>query len=118
MMRRRIDMPTAFINDGRHHHSGGDFYTRFIAIAEKAGTYTLSDYRGILQHLMQKWGVEELAAGLSGDGRRAQDYLCALPGKIQRMEEKAHDRAVKANKKPTPVPVSWIFGRTINIVLP
>ncbi|CAL4932899.1 unnamed protein product [Urochloa decumbens] len=116
MMRLRIDMPTAFINDGRH--SGGDFYARFIAIAEKAGTYTLSDYRGILQHLIRQWGVEELTAGLSGEGRRAQDYLAALPNKIQRMEEKAHDRAVKAGKKPTPIPISWIFDRPISVVLP
>ncbi|CAN6324292.1 unnamed protein product [Urochloa humidicola] len=116
MMRRRIDMPTAFINDGRH--SGGDFYARFVAIAEKAGTYTLSDYRGILQHLMRQWGVEELTAGLSGEGRRAQDYLGALPNKIRRMEEKAHDRVVKAEKKPMPIPISWIFDRPINIVLP
>jgi acyl-[acyl-carrier-protein] desaturase len=32
-------MPTTFINDGRH--SGVDFYTRFIAIAQQAGTYTV-----------------------------------------------------------------------------
>ncbi|CAN6305549.1 unnamed protein product [Urochloa humidicola] len=116
MMRRRIDMPTAFISDGRH--SSGDLYARFIAIAEKAGTYTLSDYRGILEHLMRQWGVEELTAGLSGEGRRAQDYLCALPNKIQRMEEKVLERAAKAAKKPTPIPISWIFDRPISIVLP
>ncbi|CAN6293916.1 unnamed protein product [Urochloa humidicola] len=115
MMRRRIDMPTAFISDGRH--SSGDFYARFIAIAEKAGTYTLSDYRAILEHLMRQWGVEELTAGLSGEGRRAQDYLCALPNKIQRMEEKVLERAAKAAKKPTPIPISWIFDRPISIVL-
>uniref|UniRef100_K4AKW2 Uncharacterized protein n=1 Tax=Setaria italica TaxID=4555 RepID=K4AKW2_SETIT len=34
------------------------------------------------------------------------------------MEEKAHDRAVKAHKKPTPIPIIWIFGNTINIMLP
>ncbi|CAN6299813.1 unnamed protein product [Urochloa humidicola] len=117
MMRRGIDMPTAFINDGSCQR-GGDFYARFIAIAEKAGTYTLSDYRGILEHLMRQWGVEDITAGLSGEGRRARDYLCALPDKIKRMEEKAHDRAVKARKEPTPIPISWIFGRTINVVVP
>ncbi|CAD6212349.1 unnamed protein product [Miscanthus lutarioriparius] len=116
MMRRRIDMPTAFINDGRH--SGGDFYARFIAIAQQAGTYTVSDYRGILEHLIRQWGVEELQAGLTGEGRRARDYLCALPYKIKRMEEKAHDRAVKAEKKPTPIPINWIFDRTIPVILP
>jgi acyl-[acyl-carrier-protein] desaturase len=116
MVRRRIDMPTAFINDG--HHSGGDFYTRFVAIAQQAGTYTVSDYRGVLEHLLRQWGVEELTAGLSGEGRRARDYLCALPNKIQRMEEKVNDRAVKAQKKPTPIPINWIFGRTINVRVP
>ncbi|OEL36127.1 Acyl-[acyl-carrier-protein] desaturase 6, chloroplastic [Dichanthelium oligosanthes] len=77
MMRRRIDMPTAFINDGRH--SGSDFSTRFIAIAQQAGTYTISDYRSFLEHLIRQWGVEELTSGLSGEGRHARDYLCPLP---------------------------------------
>ncbi|KAJ1254898.1 hypothetical protein BS78_K310200 [Paspalum vaginatum] len=117
LMRRRIDMPTALINDGRH--SGGtDFYARFVAIAHQAGTYTVSDYCGILEHLIRQWGVEELAEGLSGEGSRARDYLCALPHKIQRMEEKAHDRAVKAQKKPTPIPINWIFDRIVSVVLP
>ncbi|KAG2538681.1 hypothetical protein PVAP13_9NG399600 [Panicum virgatum] len=116
MMRRRIDMPTAFLNDGRH--SGGHFYARFIAIAEKAGTYTLSDYRCILEHLMRQWRVGDLTAGLSSDGRRAQDYLGALPHKIKRMEEKAHDRAVKAKKKTTLIPINWIFDRPISVVVP
>ncbi|KAK3118853.1 hypothetical protein QOZ80_9BG0709480 [Eleusine coracana subsp. coracana] len=114
MMRRRIGMPTSLMSDGRHH----DFYARFVTIAEQAGTYTLSDYRSILEHLMRQWGVEELAGGLSGEGRRARDYLCALPHRIHRMEEKVHDRAAKARKKPTPIPISWIFDRPINVVLP
>ncbi|CAL4916093.1 unnamed protein product [Urochloa decumbens] len=71
-----------------------------------------------MAYMIRQWGVGELAAGLSGEGRRARDYLCALPDKIQRMEEKAHDRAVKAGKKATPIPISWIFGRTINVLVP
>ncbi|KAK3153496.1 hypothetical protein QOZ80_2BG0174650 [Eleusine coracana subsp. coracana] len=114
MMRRRIDMPTSLMSDGRHH----DFYARFVAIAEQAGKYTLSDYRSILEHLMRQWGVEELVGGLSGEGRRARDYLCALPHKIHTMEEKVHDRAAKAGKKPTPITISSIFDRPINVVLP
>ncbi|KAJ1288271.1 hypothetical protein BS78_02G077900 [Paspalum vaginatum] len=114
MMRHRIDMPTALIRDGR----GGDFYARLIAITEQAGTYTLSDYRRILEHLIRQWGVQDLAAGLSGEGRRARDYLCALPNKIRRMEERAHDRAVAAQNKATPIPISWIFDRIISVHLP
>nr|CAB3494993.1 unnamed protein product [Digitaria exilis]CAB3502704.1 unnamed protein product [Digitaria exilis] len=116
MMRRRIDMPTVFINDGRH--SVGDFYARFIAIAQQAGTYTVSDYRCILEHLIRQWGVEELATGLSGEGRQARDYLCALPRKIKRMEEKVIDKSAKAQNKPTAIPINWIFDRTIGVVLP
>ncbi|PUZ39602.1 hypothetical protein GQ55_9G338100 [Panicum hallii var. hallii] len=116
MMHHRIDMPTGFINDGRH--SGRDFYDRFIAIAQLAGTYTVSDYRSILEHLIGQWGVKELASGLSGEGRRARDYLCALPNKMQRMEEKVMETAVKAKTKPTPIPINWIFDRTVSVVLP
>ncbi|WVZ62767.1 hypothetical protein U9M48_012472 [Paspalum notatum var. saurae] len=116
MMRHGIDMPTALISDGR----SGDFYARFMAITAQAGTYTVSDYRSILEHLMRQWGVQDLAAGLSGEGRRARDYLCELPDKIRRMEERAQDRAraVAAQNKPTPFPISWIFDRVINVHLP
>jgi acyl-[acyl-carrier-protein] desaturase len=62
--------------------------------------------------------VKELASGLSGEGRRARDYLCALPNKMQRMEEKVTERAVKAKNKPTPIPINWVFDRTISVVLP
>ncbi|XP_039832311.1 acyl-[acyl-carrier-protein] desaturase 7, chloroplastic-like isoform X2 [Panicum virgatum] len=116
MMRHRIDMPTGLINDGRH--SGRDFYDRFSAIAQQAGTYTVSDYRGILEHLIEQWGVKELASGLSGEGRRARDYLCALPNKMQRMEAKVLERADKAKNKPTRIPINWIFDRAISVVLP
>ncbi|KAL6622753.1 hypothetical protein ACP70R_032632 [Stipagrostis hirtigluma subsp. patula] len=114
MMRRGIDMPSALMADGRHD----DFYARYVAIAQQAGTFTVSDYCSIMEHLIRRWGVEELAAGLSGEGRRARDYLCALPHKIRRMEERAQDRAAKAGKKPTAIPVSWIFDRPISVVLP
>ena len=115
MMRRRITMPAALMTDGRD----GDLYAHYAAAAQQTGVYTASDYRAILEHMIRQWGVEELAAGLSGEGRRARDYVCGLPQKIRRMEEKAHDRAAaQARKKPTPVPFSWIFDRPISVVLP
>jgi len=33
------------------------------------------------------------------------------------MEEKAHDRAVKAKKKPTLIPINWIFDWPISVVV-
>ncbi|CAO2187373.1 unnamed protein product [Urochloa humidicola] len=114
MMRRRITMPAALMDDGRD----ADLYAHYAAAAQQAGVYTASDYREILEHMIGKWGVEELAAGLSGEGRHARDYVCGLPEKIRRMEEKAHDRAALAKKKHTAVPFSWIFDRPVNIMLP
>ena len=112
MMRRRITMPAGLMDDGRD----ADLFAHYAAAAQQAGVYTVSDYRGILEHLIRQWRVEELAGGLSGEGRRARDYVCALPEKIRRMEEKAHDRA--ARKEPTPVPFSWIFDRHVSVMLP
>uniref|UniRef100_A0A0D9X5A3 Acyl-[acyl-carrier-protein] desaturase n=1 Tax=Leersia perrieri TaxID=77586 RepID=A0A0D9X5A3_9ORYZ len=100
MMRRRIIMPASLMDDG----CDVDLFTHYAAVAQQAGVYTASDYRGILEHLIQRWRVAELDYGLSGEGRGARDYVCALPQKIRRMEEKAHDRAAQMRKKPTPVP--------------
>uniref|UniRef100_A0A0D3GX99 Uncharacterized protein n=1 Tax=Oryza barthii TaxID=65489 RepID=A0A0D3GX99_9ORYZ len=83
-----------------------------------AGTYTVSDYCSIVEHLVREWRVEELAAGLSGEGRRARDYVCELPQKIRRMKEKAHERAIKAQKKPISIPINWIFDRHVSVMLP
>ncbi|CAM0908488.1 unnamed protein product [Alopecurus aequalis] len=111
MMRRRITMPATFMDDGRD----ADLFAHYAAAAQQARVYTASDYRRILEHLIVQWRVEDLAGGLSGEGRRARDYVCALPEKIRRMEEKAHYRAQK--KEPTHVPFSWIFDRSVRACL-
>ncbi|EAZ41830.1 hypothetical protein OsJ_26369 [Oryza sativa Japonica Group] len=114
MLRRGVAMPTSPISDGRRD----DLYACVVSLAEQAGTYTVSDYCSIVEHLVREWRVEELAAGLSGEGRRARDYVCELPQKIRRMKEKAHERAVKAQKKPISIPINWIFDRHVSVMLP
>lgn len=114
MMRHRITMPAALMTDGRDP----DLYAYYAAAAQQACVYTASDYRSVLEHLIKQWRLEELDAGLSAEGRRARDYVCGLPRKIRRMEEKAHDRAAKAQKKPKTIPFSWIFDRPIDVVMP
>uniref|UniRef100_R7WD60 Acyl-(Acyl-carrier-protein) desaturase, chloroplastic n=1 Tax=Aegilops tauschii TaxID=37682 RepID=R7WD60_AEGTA len=112
MMRRRIIMPASLVTDG----CDGDLFAHYAAVAQQAGIYTASDYRSILEHLIKQWGVEELvAAELSDDGRRARDYVCALPKKIRRLEEKAHERNGKKAQPMTSVSFSWIFDRPVNI---
>ncbi|XP_006659916.2 acyl-[acyl-carrier-protein] desaturase 7, chloroplastic-like [Oryza brachyantha] len=113
MMRRRITMPAALMDDCRD----ADLFAHYAAAAQQAGVYTASDYRGILEHLIRRWRVDEMEAGLSGEGRRARDYVCALPQKIRRMEEKAQDRAAQMRKKPKSIPFSWIFDRPVDVFL-
>ncbi|XP_037480346.1 acyl-[acyl-carrier-protein] desaturase 7, chloroplastic-like [Triticum dicoccoides] len=114
MMRRRIVMPASLMTDGRDD----DLFAHYGAVARQVGIYTASDYRGILEHLIKQWGVEELvAAGLSDEGRRARDYVCALPQKIRRLEEKAHERSRHKAHPTTSIPFSWIFDRPVSITV-
>ncbi|XP_037483247.1 acyl-[acyl-carrier-protein] desaturase 7, chloroplastic-like [Triticum dicoccoides] len=114
MLRRRIIMPASLMTDGRD----SDLFTQYGAVAQQAGIYTASDYRNILEHLINQWGVEELvAAGLSDEGRRAGDYVCALPQKIRRLEKKAHERNDKKGQPTASIPFSWIFDRPVNITV-
>ncbi|WVZ65495.1 hypothetical protein U9M48_014847 [Paspalum notatum var. saurae] len=90
VMRARVIMPGEFMADGRDENLFG----HFSAVAQRAGVYSAKDYGDMVEHFVRRWGVPELE-GLTGEGRRAQDYVCALPRKIRRMEELAYDRAAQ-----------------------
>ncbi|KAL5574750.1 hypothetical protein UlMin_016449 [Ulmus minor] len=102
MMRRKISMPGQFMYDG----FDDNLFQHFSIVASRLGVYTATDYREILQHLVEKWNVEKLS-GLSSDGREAQDYVCGLAQRLERLEERAR---AKAQETPL-VPFSWIFDR-------
>ncbi|KAK6267040.1 hypothetical protein QUC31_017877 [Theobroma cacao] len=106
MMRKKITMPAYLMYDGQddilfHHYS---------AVAQRLGVYTAKDYADILEFLVGRWKVEKLT-GLSAEGYRAQHFVCGLPSKIRRMEEKAQTRS-KA-KQASSAPFSWIFHKEI-----
>lgn len=109
MMKKRITMPAHLMHDGRDN----DLFDHYAAVAQRIGVYTAADYAGILEFLLRRWKVESLGLGLSGEGRRAQDYLCTLPQRIKRLEERANDR-VKLGSKPS-VSFSWVFGRDVKL---
>jgi acyl-[acyl-carrier-protein] desaturase len=70
----------------------------------------------MVEHFVRRWKVADLAGGhLTGEGRRAQDYVCGMPRKIRRMEELAHDREIKAAKEPQFARFSWVFDRSVCI---
>ncbi|OMO57572.1 Fatty acid desaturase, type 2 [Corchorus capsularis] len=105
-MRKKITMPAFFMYDGHD-----DFlFDHYSAVAQRLGVYTAKDYADILEFFVGRWKVEKLT-GLSAEGRKAQDFVCELPKKIRRIEEKVATRA-KA-KQPSPIPFSWIFQKHI-----
>ncbi|CBI18794.3 unnamed protein product, partial [Vitis vinifera] len=53
----------------------------------------------------------KILTGLSGEGRKAQDYVCGLAPRIRKLEERAQGRV----KQATAVPFSWIFGRKMMV---
>ena len=59
-----------------------------------------------MELLVSKWKVQKLA-GLTSDGREAQDYVCSLAQRMRRLEERA---MAKAQKAPT-IPFGWISSR-------
>ena len=106
MMRKKISMPAHLMYDGRDDN----LFEHFSSVAQRLGVYTARDYADILEFLVGRWNVEKLM-GLSGEGRRAQDFVCGLSSRIRRLEERAQGRA----KQSSIIPISWVFGREIKV---
>jgi acyl-[acyl-carrier-protein] desaturase len=110
MMRRKVAMPARLMYDGADDR----LFARFAAVAQRLGVYTAADYAGIIEFLVARWGVPGLAAGLSGEGRRAQDFVCSLGPRFRRMEERAQEAAKRAPPAAA-APFSWIHGRQVQL---
>ncbi|KAJ4849529.1 hypothetical protein Tsubulata_051167 [Turnera subulata] len=106
MMRKKMAMPAHLMYDGQDDN----LFELYSAVAQQIGVYTAKDYADILEFLVARWNVEKLT-GLSGEGRKAQDFVCGLPPRIRRLEERAQGRA----KQLSNVPFSWIFGREVKL---
>lgn len=107
MMKKKISMPAHLMYDGRDDN----LFEHFSAVAQRLGVYTARDYADILEFLVGKWSVEDLQ-GLSGEGRRAQDFVCGLAPRIRKLDERAQSRASKVAR---PVSFSWIYDRQVLI---
>ncbi|PSR98141.1 Stearoyl-[acyl-carrier-protein] 9-desaturase [Actinidia chinensis var. chinensis] len=106
MMRKKISMPAHLMYDGQDDN----LFEHFSSVAQRLGVYTAKDYADILEFLVGRWDVEKVT-GLSGEGRKAQDYVCGLAPRIRKLEERAQGRA----KQASVAPFSWIFGREIQV---
>lgn len=108
MMRKKITMPAHLMYDGNDPM----LFEHFAAVAQRLGVYTAHDYADILEFLIQRWRLEKLE-GLTGDGRRAQDFVCGLAPRIKRLQERADERARKM--EPRGVKFSWIFNKEVSL---
>ncbi|CAL4969241.1 unnamed protein product [Urochloa decumbens] len=106
MMRKKVAMPAHLMYDGRDE----GLFARFSAVAQRLGVYTTRDYADIIEFLVRRWGVADLT-GLSGEGRRAQEFVCSLGPRFRRLEERAQDRAKEAEFAP----FSWIYDRKVQL---
>ncbi|KAM7274389.1 hypothetical protein ACFE04_029053 [Oxalis oulophora] len=88
MMKKNISMPAELMYDGQD-----DKLFNHYAVAT------------------QRIGVEKLN-GLSPLGRKAQEFVCELPKRFGRLEERVHKKAKDASAT---VPFSWIFGRNVKV---
>ncbi|HZL35177.1 MAG TPA: acyl-ACP desaturase [Tepidisphaeraceae bacterium] len=99
LLRRVIAMPGRLMTDGKDP----DLFDHFAAVAQRLGVYTVSDYAGIVAHLVKTWDVEHRA--VTGKAARMQEYLCAHADRCQSMAAPAAEAA----EREKPVKFSWIF---------
>ncbi|KAH7330970.1 hypothetical protein KP509_20G010500 [Ceratopteris richardii] len=104
MMRKKISMPAHLMYDGNDRN----IFDKFSQVAQRTGVYTAKDYADILEYLIKRWNVEKLS-GLSSRGQKAQDYVCGLPNRFRKLEE----RASRVKKGPKTGSFSWIFNREV-----
>ncbi|WOK96617.1 stearoyl-[acyl-carrier-protein] 9-desaturase, chloroplastic [Canna indica] len=106
MMKKKITMPAHFMFDGRDER----IFQHFSALAQRLGVYTAKDYADILEFLLARWKIGDLT-GLSGEGNKAQDFVCSLGPKVRRIEERARARA----KEGSTMSFCWIFDRKVQL---
>ncbi|XP_042381306.1 stearoyl-[acyl-carrier-protein] 9-desaturase, chloroplastic-like isoform X1 [Zingiber officinale] len=106
MMKKKISMPAHLMYDGRD----SNLFEHFSAVAQRLGVYTAKDYADILEFLVNRWKIGDLT-GLSGEGNKAQEFVCTLASRIRRLEERAQAKA----KQASTIPFSWIYDRKVQL---
>ncbi|MDZ4793632.1 MAG: acyl-ACP desaturase [Bacteroidota bacterium] len=95
MMKKQITMPALLMDDAKKD----SLFNRFSVITEKMGIYTTADYANIINHLTERWKIAGLT-GLKDYAAKAQEYLCTLADRYQRIAERA--------RVPAAVVPAWI----------
>jgi acyl-[acyl-carrier-protein] desaturase len=101
MMRKQIVMPAILMKEG---NKDPDIFNDFSAITQKIGVYTTWDYAGIIDHLVSTWKIESLT-GLKDGMAKAQDYLCTLAARYQKIAERM--------KIPEDINLNWLSNKKL-----
>ncbi|MEK7676427.1 MAG: acyl-ACP desaturase [Verrucomicrobiota bacterium] len=102
MMKTKIAMPAQLMDDGKSQN----LFAKFARVAQHAGVYTAADYASIIGALVEEWKIAGLK-GLSDDAADAQEFLCGLSGRYQKLAERI--KFTGAEK------FSWIYDREIRL---
>jgi acyl-[acyl-carrier-protein] desaturase len=102
MMKTKIAMPAQLMEDGNSQN----LFAKFSRVAQKAGVYTAADYAGIIAALVAEWKVASLK-GLSDAAAHAQEFLCGLPERYQKLAERIRFTGSER--------FSWIYNREITL---
>ena len=97
MMKKQITMPAIMMDNAKEDN----LFARFSAITQKIGIYTTFDYANIIKHLTELWKIDVLT-GLNGYAAQAQEYLCSLADRYQRIAERM--------KEPDHVKLPWLVS--------
>jgi acyl-[acyl-carrier-protein] desaturase len=101
MMRKQIVMPAVLMVDGG---KDPNLFSDFSAITQKIGVYTTWDYASIIDHLVSLWKIESLT-GLKDGMAKAQDYLCTLAARYQKIAERM--------KVPEDIHLNWLNNKKL-----
>ena len=93
-------MPACLMSDGPDR----DLYGQYAAVAQRIGVYTALDYADVIRHLVSFWKIPSIQH-LSGEGAKAQDYLCRL---ADRYTKKA-DMIKQMFEENPPEDFQWLF---------
>jgi acyl-[acyl-carrier-protein] desaturase len=95
VMRKQIIMPAVLIDKDNDEN----IFARYAAITQKIGIYTTWDYAKIIDHLVNTWKIENIT-GLEGAAAKAQEYLCKLAARYERIAERM--------KAPEEIVLPWV----------
>ncbi len=100
MMKTKITMPAHLMYDDRDTN----LFSKFAAVAQRIGVYTVQDYAEIIRDLVDEWKVAGLG-GLSGVAAKSQDYLCGLSERYEKLANRV--------TFPGKARFSWIWDREV-----